>query len=112
MFSMGVCDIFLLSMNSPDNLEHEVPLKFSWHGREADTGDSMSEAGEVSIMDDRMIRGIFHDMYGHVDFTGRRKFMPSNVSSYEPWYYSRSIKICLQVSCEFLFGSIIIFMFI
>jgi hypothetical protein len=87
MFSTGICDGFLLLMNSPNNLEPDVPLKFRWRGREADTGDSMSGAGEVSIGDNRTIQGVFYDMYGNVDFTGERKFMPANISGYEPQYY-------------------------
>ncbi|KAL1982185.1 hypothetical protein VTN96DRAFT_1665 [Rasamsonia emersonii] len=86
-FSLGICNGFLLMKNSPDSLKQGVPLKFRWRGRETDTGDSISGTGEVSIKKDRTIQGVFHDMYGNVDFSGKRKFMPNNESGYEASYY-------------------------
>jgi hypothetical protein len=87
-FDAGICEGFLLLQNSPDALELDTPLRFRWRGSEADTGDGLSGVGEVTFSDEGVkIAGVFKNMYGTVDFKGRRKLMPSNVSGYEPWYY-------------------------
>jgi len=52
----------------------------------------LSGVGEVHFSHDRTIRGTFHNIYGGVDFSGKRKVMPSNVSGYNSWYYRNQWK--------------------
>ncbi|PGH27584.1 hypothetical protein AJ80_00826 [Polytolypa hystricis UAMH7299] len=88
MFDLGVWDGFLLFMSTPNNIQHDVPLKFRWRSRDVDTGSNNEGEGEVTIDDRHAIQGVFRGMYGDdIEFKGHRKFMPGNVSGYQPSYY-------------------------
>lgn len=83
---MGICGVILL-MNSPDSLRPGAKLRFCWKGLEPQTNDDMSGRGEVYLDDADRVRGIFYDMYGHVDFEGIRRALEPNISGHEPEYY-------------------------
>lgn len=86
-FDMGICKGFLVLRNSPANVEPRIPLQFQWRGTEGDTRDRMSGKGEITIMTDNTVRGVFRDMWGDIDLAGRRRSMSAWDSGYEGWYY-------------------------
>jgi hypothetical protein len=89
-FDMGIVDGSILLNPSPDELEHDAPMKFQWRGRQSETGSPEKGSGEVTISGDRTIRGVFHGMCGNTDFKGRRRLMPSGISGQDAGYYRRS----------------------
>jgi hypothetical protein len=46
----------------------------------------------MTISEDRKVRGVFHGMYGGIDFRGKRKFMPPGPSGYDTAYYRQGWK--------------------
>ncbi|RFU28426.1 hypothetical protein B7463_g7904, partial [Scytalidium lignicola] len=88
-FDVGIVDEYLLLSLSPDGLVHNTPMGFQWRGTEDDTGRPLDGSGEVTIWEERTVSGVFRGNAGDIDFNGKRKFMPGEVSGYDVGYYRR-----------------------
>jgi hypothetical protein len=84
---MGIVDRSILLNPSPGELKHDTPMKFQWRGRQSETGSPEKGGGEVTISEDRTIRGAFDGIYGNIDFKGRRRLMPSGISGQDVGFY-------------------------
>jgi hypothetical protein len=89
-FDMGIVDGSILLNPSPGELEHDTPMKFQWRGRQSETGSPEKGSGELTISENRTIRGVFHGMCGNIDFKGRRRLMPSGISGQNVGFYRQS----------------------
>lgn len=88
-FHMGACDGFILFTVSASSVRHDTELRFRWRGKESGTKADLKGSGHVRITKAHAIRGVFHDMFGDVDFQGSRKRRPAENggSGYEASYY-------------------------